>query len=364
MRAYLRGEVDAACIYRALAHSEGDRNVSEVFRRLATVEARHAEFWRARLERAGAPLKVRPGLRARFLAWVARRFGAAAVLPYLARIEVAESHGYDGEPDAVAAGMPKDEYGHARIVQAAAMEAGGLPGGTLSMIEGRRRHGGGNALRAAVLGANDGLVSNLSLVLGIVGAAAGERTIVLTGLAGLIAGACSMAMGEWLSVSSAREMALRQIETVATAIEQVPDIERQDLMVICRWKGLDDAASQRFVNKLFTVPEDALESVAREELGIDPSEPGGSPWVAAAASFGLFAFGALFPVVPFLFLGGPAAFATSVVLSGLALLGIGAATSLFTGRPVALSALRQLGIGAAAAALTYGLGHVVGASLG
>jgi VIT1/CCC1 family predicted Fe2+/Mn2+ transporter len=364
MRAYLRGEVDAACIYTSLAQSERDRSVSEVFGRLAAAETRHADFWRARLERAGAPLNVRPGRRARLLAWVARRFGAAAVLPYLARIEVAESHGYDGEPDAVAAGMPEDEYGHARIVQAAAMEAGGLPGGTLGMIEGRRRRGDGNALRAAVLGANDGLVSNLSLVMGVAGAAADERTILLTGLAGLIAGACSMAMGEWLSVSSAREMALRQIDSVATAIEQAPEIERQDLMVICRWKGLDDAAAQRFVDKLFASPAEALDSVAREELGVDPGDPGGSPWVAAATSFGLFAFGALFPVAPFLFLEGATAFATSFVLSAAALLGIGAATSLFTGRPTAFAALRQLGIGAAAALFTFALGHLAGASLG
>jgi VIT1/CCC1 family predicted Fe2+/Mn2+ transporter len=364
MRAYLRGEVDAACIYDSLARSEPDRSVSEVFRRLAEVETRHADFWRTRLAQAGVTARTRPGLRARSLAWLARRFGAAAVLPYLARIEVAESHGYDGEPDAVAAGMPQDEYGHARIVQTAAMAAGGLPGSTLGMIEGRRRHGDGNALRAAVLGANDGLVSNLSLVMGVAGAAADERTLLLTGLAGLIAGACSMAMGEWLSVSSAREMARRQLDSVASAIDQAPEIERQDLLVICRWKGLDDAAARRFVDTLFSVPEAALDSVAREELGVDPRDPGGSPWIAAATSFGLFSFGALFPVAPFLFLAGVAAFASSFLLSALALLGIGAASSLFTGRPVAFAALRQLGIGAAAALLTFGLGRLVGVSLG
>src|SRR3546814_9780415 len=121
------------------------------------------------------------GRRARFLAGLAGCFGPAAVLPYLARLEVTESHGYDGEPDAIAADMPADEYGHARIVQAAAMDVGGLPGRTLAKIEGRRRSGDGNSLRAAVLGANDGLVSNLSLVMGVAGAAAEERPLLLTG---------------------------------------------------------------------------------------------------------------------------------------------------------------------------------------
>lgn len=139
---YLQGEVDAACIYTSLARSQTDPGVRDVFQRLAASESRHAEFWKTRLERAGIHPKLRPGRRARLLAWAARCFGPETILPYLARIEAEESHGYDGEPDAIAAGMPADEYSHARIVQAATMAAGGLPGRTLSMmIEGRRSRG-------------------------------------------------------------------------------------------------------------------------------------------------------------------------------------------------------------------------------
>lgn len=364
LRAYLQGEVDAACIYASLARAEVDPGVREVFQRLAASETRHAAFWRARLVREGVRVaKVKPRWRARALALTARYFGPGSILPYLARIEVAESHVYDGEPDAVAAGMSADEYGHARIVQAAAMAAGGLSGKTLAVIEGRRRGNNGNALRAAVLGANDGLVSNLSLVMGVVGAMVDERAILLTGIAGLIAGACSMAMGEWLSVSSAREMARRAIDAEAVAIDETPEIEKQDLVVIYQAKGLDAASAQRLVEKLFQSPADALDSMSREKLGIDPGDLGGSPWSAAAASFGLFALGAIFPVLPFFILQGAAAFAASFVLSALALLAIGAATSLFTGRKMAFSALRQLAIGLAAALVTFGLGHLIGVSI-
>ncbi|WBO24286.1 VIT1/CCC1 transporter family protein [Sphingomonas abietis] len=364
LRAYLRGELASAHVYDALADAESDVGVSGVFRRLAAIERRHAAFWRARLERAGvAAPDTPPTCRMRLLASLARRLGASAVLPILARIEAAESHAYDGEPDAVAAGMPADEYSHARIVQAAAMEVGGLPGRALGMIEGRRRGGSGNALRAAVLGANDGLVSNLNLVMGVAGAMANEGTILLTGLAGLIAGACSMAMGEWLSVSSAREMTQRRLAREATAIGDLPELEKQDLILIYRAKGFDAAAAARLVDKLFQSPDRALDSLAREALGIDPDDLGGSPWTAAAASFGLFALGASFPVAPFLLLNGRFAFTASFLLSGVALIGIGAATSLFTGQKASFSAMRQLAIGIAAAAVTFGLGHLIGVSI-
>lgn len=364
LRAFLQGEIDSAYIYDALAAAEKDAGVSGVFKRLAKVERRHAAFWQARLERAGAPsVRARPSLQARLMAWLARTWGPSTVLPRLARIEARESHAYDGLPDAVAAGMPADEYGHARIVQAAATASGGLPAGTLAMAEGRNQGGDGNALRAAVLGANDGLVSNLSLVMGVAGAMADERTILLTGLAGLIAGACSMAMGEWLSVNSAREMTQRQIDTEATVVGEIPEMERKDLVLIYQAKGLDTASAQKVVDKLFESPNAALDTLAREKLGVNPDDLGGSPWSAAAASFCLFALGAIFPVAPFFVLKGNAAFAASFALSALALVGIGAATSLFTGRNTWFSGIRQLAIGLAAAVVTFGLGRLIGVSI-
>jgi VIT1/CCC1 family predicted Fe2+/Mn2+ transporter len=233
----------------------------------------------------------------------------------------------------------------------------------LAQLEGRHRGGGGNALRAAVLGANDGLVSNLSLVMGVAGAATEPRTILLTGIAGLVAGACSMAMGEWLSVSSARELAARQIEIETAELDQAPEEEKQELELIYRAKGLDEASARALAERMFANRGAAVDALVREELGLDPQSLGGSAWAAAGASFLLFALGAVFPVLPFFFSAGPAAVVASLVVSGAALAAIGAGTSLVTGRALAPSVLRQLGIGYAAAALTYGAGWIVGASL-
>nr|WP_289847237.1 VIT1/CCC1 transporter family protein [Amphritea atlantica] len=222
---------------------------------------------------------------------------------------------------------------------------------------------GGNSLRAAVLGANDGLVSNLSLVMGVAGANIASESILLTGLAGLVAGACSMAMGEWLSVNSSRELYQKQIATEAMELQEVPDEEREELELIYEAKGLPPEQAKALAGRLLADKTTALDTLVREELGIDPQDLGGSAWAAAGASFLLFTFGAIFPVVGYFFLSGNAALWTSLGLSGVALAAIGAGTSLFTGRGVLFSALRQLLFGFSAAAVTYGIGALVGASI-
>lgn len=361
LRANLRNEVDSASIYEALAAAESDDKTAEVFARLAKVERAHAEFWGHKLGTGFS--EVTPSGRARMLAFLGKRFGPSLVLPALARNEAGESARYDGQPDAVAAGLRNDARGHAKVVQVIAGRVGGLDGPTLAKLEGRHRGGGGNALRAAVLGANDGLVSNLSLVMGVAGAAAAGKTILLTGLAGLVAGACSMAMGEWLSVNSAREMAQKQIDAERDELKQAPEMEKQELILIYRAKGLDEASAKFLADKLFASKDAALDTLVREELGIDPQELGGSAWAAAMSSFALFALGAIIPVASFFFTQGWTAVVISLVLSGLALVGIGAATSLFTGRTLLFSAGRQLIIGWAAALLTFGIGKLIGVSL-
>jgi VIT1/CCC1 family predicted Fe2+/Mn2+ transporter len=239
---------------------------------------------------------------------------------------------------------------------------GGASGSALARLEGRHRSGG-NALRAAVLGANDGLVSNLSLVMGVAGAQVAGSTILLTGIAGLIAGACSMAIGEWLSVTSSRELSQRQIDIEADELATVPEEEKEELILIYQAKGLDETQARALADKLMANKDSALDTLAREELGIDPAELGGSPWAAAASSFALFSTGAIFPVAPFFQLGGVAAVGASVALSSLALIAIGAGTSLFTGRSFAFSAARQLCGGLAAAAITYGIGRLIGVAV-
>ena len=189
-RANLQGEVDSSTLYRALAEIEANPQIAEVYRRLASVEEAHAEFWRKRLTGIGRRLsRPRPGFRSRALAWLTRRFGPAFILPVVNTLERADSGQYDTQPEAVFAGLPQAERSHARILQAVAGPTRGMSGSTLVRIEGRHRGVGGNALRAAVLGANDGLVSNLSLVMGVVGADFSPTTVLATGFAGLLGGA-------------------------------------------------------------------------------------------------------------------------------------------------------------------------------
>jgi vacuolar iron transporter family protein len=358
----LQDEVDGAAVYSALAEAERDPNIANIYRRLAAVESAHAEFWQKRLDRStGGQTRITPSFRARGLSWLARRFGPSLVLPTMAATEARGSSQYDAQPDAVAQGMPADERAHARIIQAASGTPKGLTGPALARLEGRHRGTAGNALRAAVLGANDGLVSNLSLVMGIAGANPGGRTVLLAGLAGLVAGAFSMAMGEWLSVASSRELYERQIATEAAELQQSPEEELEELVLIYRAKGLSEEEARSLAGRLLGQKDIALDTLVREELGIDPKKLGGSAWAAAGTSFALFATGAIFPVAPFLFQTGPAAITASLILSGIALVAIGAGTSLFTGRSFLFSAIRQLSIGYAAAFLTYGLGRLAGA---
>ena len=228
-RANLQGEVDSVALYTALAEAEKDAKVAQVYRQLAAVEQKHVEVWqKAITDKGGKPVDVAPSLRARILCWIARRFGPSPVLPVIVATEAKDHSAYQNQPEALAAGLPADEQLHSRIIRTAMAGSGGLAGPEIARLEGRHRAGSGNALRAAVLGANDGLVSNMSLVMGVAGATAAEQTILLAGLAGLIAGACSMAMGEWLSVNSARELAGRQIALEASELRMFPEQEREE----------------------------------------------------------------------------------------------------------------------------------------
>ncbi|HXE26944.1 MAG TPA: VIT1/CCC1 family protein [Stellaceae bacterium] len=364
-RSNLQDELDSAALYRALAESEETPQMREVYRRLAAIEEKHAALWREQLAKVGESAgRYRASLRTRILAWLARQFGAALVLPMVAAIEREDRGMYDNQPEARAAGLPGVERSHSRVLQAASRPIrGGLTGSALAQIEGRHRTGG-NALRAAVLGANDGLVSNLSLVMGVAGAEFSGKTVLVTGLAGLLAGACSMAMGEWLSVTSARELYGQQIATEKAELDEIPEEEQEELELIYQAKGLPADKAKELAARIIADPETALDTLAREELGIDPNDLGGSPWTAAGTSFLLFAIGAIFPVAPFFFLSGIAVIVTSVVVSACAMFAIGAGTTLFTGRGMLFSGARQICIGLAAAAVTFGLGRLIGVSLG
>jgi len=358
-------EVDSAILYAALAEAERTPELREVFQRLARMERQHAAFWQQKLSEAGVPVyEAGPSWRTRILIWIARRFGPALVLPTITAREWADRAKYDAQPEAALAGLPDTEHQHARILQLIGRERpSGLPGSALAVLEGRHRAVGGNALRAAVLGANDGLVSNLSLVMGVAGAELSPRAILLTGIAGLLAGSLSMAMGEWLSVQSARELYEHQIRIEREELIAFPEEEREELELIYRAKGVPAEAARELADRLIREGAPALETLVREELAIDPEELGGSAWEAAVASFLLFSVGAIVPVVPYLFMGGWSAAVASIAGSALALFLLGAGITVITGRNAVRSGLRQVLIGLAAAAITFGVGRLFGVAL-
>jgi len=359
----LRDELDGAALYTMIAAAESDPVRKDLFLQLAQAEAKHAALWREKLTAAGIKEQPHvPGFRTRLLGKLAQRFGPGFVMPTIAAAEFSDRNKYAQQPDAWA--ISAEERGHAAIVQEMARKsAQGITGADVVRTEPWHRGGSGNNLRAAVLGANDGLVSNFCLIMAVAGAAAANRIILLTGFAGLIAGAFSMALGEWLSVTNARELARTQIAKEAEELEQTPEAEEHELALIYQAKGLPKADAQRVARELMTNKNAALDTLAREELGIDPSDPGGNPVSAAVTSFALFALGAIFPLVAFIWLRGTAAIATSVTVSALALCAIGMLTSLFNGRSPWFSAARQAAAGCAAAAVTYGIGAALGVSL-
>lgn len=361
----LQGEIDSAALYRTLAEVEPQPQLAEVYRRLAAVEEKHAQFWEQKLHDAGQPVPPRrPGWRSRTLSWLAKRFTPQLVVPTIAAMEQVDRHMYDPQPEARKTWLPIDERSHARLLcLIAGPSRAGMDGRTLARLEGRHRTVGGNALRAAVLGANDGLVSNLSLVMGVAGAQLSEQAILVTGLAGLLAGACSMAMGEWLSVQSARELYQREIAIEADEITAVPEEEQQELALIYEAKGFPEAEASKMASQVMADKAHALDTLAREELGIDPEELGGSAWEAAGMSFVLFAVGAILPVAPFALLESMGAVIASLGISAVTLFAIGAAITLFTGRSVLYSGGRQLLFGLTAAGLTYGIGRLIGVSV-
>jgi vacuolar iron transporter family protein len=220
--------------------------------------------------------------------------------------------------------------------------------------------GKSGALRAAIFGVNDGLLTNTSLIMGFAGASQGRAIVVLAGISGLLAGAFSMGSGEYVSMRVQREVLERLLHLEANELRADPEGERDELAAIYESKGLSADLASRVATQVMRDPSVALDTHAREELGIDPAEGLGSPWGAAISSFGMFALGALLPLIPFFFGGGTVAIVLTGVIAAVALLTVGALTSLLTGRSPVFSACRQLAIGATAAAVTYGIGRLIG----
>jgi VIT1/CCC1 family predicted Fe2+/Mn2+ transporter len=356
LREMYADECAGKALFTGLAeHAAGERR--EVFLNLAASEQRHAEHWERLLRDAGEePKPPRTPFRIRALVFLARHLGTEAVLPLMLRTEANEANRYRKQGSEATATMAAQEAAAGRTI--AAMS--GLPeGGTIARTEGRHRADVGGALRAVVFGVNDGLVSNFSLVMGVAGGTSGSSTVLLAGIAGIVAGAFAMASGEWISVNSQRELYENELRVEREELEAFPEEERAELFSIYRAKGIPEAEARVLVESIMHNDAAALDTLAREELGLDPNTLG-SPWVAAFSSFTAFAVGAFLPVLPFLFSSGTAAVVTAMVLSVLALFGVGAATSIFTGKHAGRAGLRMATIGVVVAAITFGIGKLVG----
>ncbi|MCJ7432672.1 MAG: VIT1/CCC1 transporter family protein [Anaerolineales bacterium] len=357
-------EIDGAALYRALADMEKQPQMAEVYKRLSASEEKHAAAWEKKLANLKTTIPARkPTQRTQILIWLAKRFGPQFVLPTVAGNEKADSQAYNGQSDAEAKEFSGDEKSHARMISMASQGGSGMSGGSVAQMEGRHRGGGGNALRAAVLGANDGLVSILSLVMGVAGATNSNTDVLIAGMAGLLAGAGSMALGEWLSVQSSRELYEKQIKIEAEEIAEAPEEEQEELALIYQSKGLPEDKARELASHMMADKGSILDTLAREELGIDPEELGGSAYEAAFTSFFLFAIGAVFPILPFFFWSGSAAIYISLAVSAVGLFIIGAAITLMTGRGILFSGTRQVVVGLVAAALTFGIGRLIGVSI-
>lgn len=362
--AFFQDERSSALLYRTLAEIEPNPRLAEVYRRIAETELQHALEWAEKIKAAGEPEPIfTPAWRTRALVWLGKRFGTGMILPAVQNMEREGAQGYQQQPGTEA--MTGQEQSHAFLLtQVTRTLRGGIEGGLLAQLEGRHRSAGGNALRAAVLGANDGLVSNLSLVMGVAGASLDNRAVLITGLAGMLAGGISMALGEWLSVQSSRELFHHQIQVEKMEIEQSPEEEAEELALIYEARGLNPQQAKMLADQILSNRETAVETLAREELGVDPKELGGSAWEAALTSFVLFSIGAIIPVIGFTFLSGYTAVITSILFSTIGLFVLGAVITLFTGRGILYSGMRMVIFGLLAAAITFGIGRLIGVSIG
>lgn len=358
----LQMEVDAAYLYQKLSEKYLEEPARTIFTKMSAIENKHAAMFLKRVqEHAPNHLLPAPSFKARFQIKIAEWVGYDFVINHLAAVEwktartIVESKQAKGQP------ITGYENVHLNILKNISTDGHlNAQGDTLTRLEGKHRSIQGNALRAAVLGANDGLVSNLSLVMGVAGAAQGGGTVLIAGVAGLLAGSISMALGEWLSVQSSREYYQRQIDIEAEELENSPEEEMNELTLLYQAKGISEAEARKMAEKVFADKDTALDVLVKEELGINKDELGGSAYQAAIASFILFSVGAFIPLFPFFFRSDNVAIILSIVGSTFGLFAIGGLITFFTGKSFFYAGLRQIVFGLFAAAITFSIGKAIG----
>ena len=356
-RRYLKNELEAVQLYRDLSGVEKNEERAGLFRRLAQAEMRHVRIWSRKLGLEDqSPDNYRRTLRVIVLRTVARVLGTRAVMPMILKSEAADASTYREDPEAT--NIVQEEIEHFNVLGRLA----GRPDHTQILSLERRHYSGTVNVRAGVLGFNDGLLSNLSLVMGVAGATSDPNFIVIAGISGLLAGAFSMAAGEYVSVRAQRDVYEREIEVERAELEEMPKEEMQELAFIYQRKGFTRQEARAVAERIISNPEVALATLAREELGLDPSQLG-YPWMAAISSFLAFGLGAVIPLLPNLFTEGLLALMLTIAVSGVATVGIGVLLGIITGKSPLWGGGRMLLAGTIAAGVTYGIGSAIGISL-
>lgn len=329
-------EKQSAFIYNILASYEKNPKQQELFRELAKMAEEQATIWQQKLQIPESSLVYQPNFRTRVVVNLIKWFGPKAMLPILAAMKIRgiSNYGHEIPTHPPIKNIEDLEHHHKDLKKS------------------------GN-LRAAVFGINDGLISNASLIFGMSGGHSSLHVIVLAGVAGMLAGAFSMAAGEYISVRSQREMYEHQINLERQELELYPHEEAEELALIYTARGLEPSDAKRIAHKIIENPAGALLTLAREELGLDPLELG-SPLGAAVSSFVFFTIGALIPVLPFLLTKTSMNVFYSGILTGLALVIVGATISLFTGRAAIWGSVRMLLIGGCSALVTFFIGRGLG----
>lgn len=356
---HVHNEREAAALYRGLAEI-GGRSRRAVFEELAEIEDRHAQFWIERLRAEGVTVPDASGHeispRTATLLQTARRHSLDLVLPIIEQDEREGMSTYLNDPDAPEH-LVSEEAEHARVLGRLLQSPR-----THGEEESWHRNDKSGALRASIFGINDGLVSNTALVMGFAGAAPDNKVVLFAGLSGLLAGAFSMGAGEYISMANQREAYEREIALERDEIEYLPEDELRELELIYRAKGLGEQEAHTVATRVMADKAVALDTMVREELGLDPDDLG-SPWRAAASSFGSFALGAVIVVLPYLFWSGTVALVLGISLALLAMVVVGAGMAKLNGRNRLPAVLRQIVVGVAAAGTTYLLGSLLGATL-
>ncbi len=361
LQGFWKDEVEASAVYERLAEAVGEGEKRELLLQMRDTEARHAKRWETRIAELGGQLPAAPsGWKARWLGWLARLTGPERVFQRLEVVERSAAAEYGigmggSVSGQIAREVQADEKEHAATLRALGR---GQREGVEAILGREKWHGtGGGAMREVIFGVNDGLVSTLSLVSGVAGAAVGRGVILLAGVAGLLSGAISMAAGAYISTKSQREVHEAQVAREREELEREPEEELEELYALYRLKGYSEEDARRSVDHLSQNQELMLESLVRDELGLMP-ETFPNPWLAGAQSGIAFVIGSFIPLIGYLFFGGSSALIASVGISVMALFVVGALKTLFTGLSWWRSGMEMVFIGVFATAVTYWIGSL------